>query len=40
VKDYLSMQKRYRHLTAQELDEVQATVDRDWARLVQRCEAH
>jgi pyruvate ferredoxin oxidoreductase beta subunit/2-oxoisovalerate ferredoxin oxidoreductase beta subunit len=40
VKDYLTMQKRYRHLTAQELDEVQATVDRDWARLVQRCEAH
>lgn len=40
VKDYLTMQKRYRHLTAQELDEVQATVDRDWARLAQRCEAH
>ena len=39
VKDYLTMQKRYRHLTAQQLDEVQATVDRDWARLMQRCEA-
>jgi len=40
VRDYLSMQKRYRHLTALALDEVQATVDRDWARLQQRCGMH
>lgn len=39
VKDYLEMQKRYRHLTAEELDEIQATVDKSWARLVERSGA-
>jgi pyruvate ferredoxin oxidoreductase beta subunit/2-oxoisovalerate ferredoxin oxidoreductase beta subunit len=39
VKDYLMMQKRYRHLTAEQLDEVQATVDRSWERLVQKSAA-
>lgn len=39
VKEYLTMQKRYRHLTAEELDEVQASVDRSWERLVQKCAA-
>ena len=39
VKDYLEMQKRYRHLTAEELDEIQATVDKSWARLVERSAA-
>lgn len=39
VKDYLMMQKRYRHLTAQQFDEVQATVDRSWERLVQKSAA-
>ncbi len=34
VKDYLKAQKRYRHLTAEQLDEVQASVDKSWARLV------
>jgi hypothetical protein len=33
------MQKRYRHLTAEELDEIQATVDKSWARLVERSGA-
>jgi pyruvate ferredoxin oxidoreductase beta subunit/2-oxoisovalerate ferredoxin oxidoreductase beta subunit len=37
VKDYLMMQKRYRHLTVEELNEVQASVDKSWARLVERC---
>lgn len=37
VKDYLQAQRRYRHLTAQELDEIQAMVDASWARLVERC---
>jgi pyruvate ferredoxin oxidoreductase beta subunit/2-oxoisovalerate ferredoxin oxidoreductase beta subunit len=40
VKDYLAMQKRYRHLTSEEIDEVQATVDSGWERLVQRSVAH
>ena len=35
VKDYLKSQSRYRHLTAEELDEIQAAVDKSWARLVQ-----
>lgn len=39
VKDYLTMQKRYRHLTAKELDEVQASVDLSWARLLARSTA-
>ncbi|MEE8210575.1 MAG: thiamine pyrophosphate-dependent enzyme, partial [Acidiferrobacterales bacterium] len=39
VKDYLMMQKRYRHLTAEQFDEVQATVDRSWERLVQKTAA-
>lgn len=36
VKDYITMQKRYRHLTAQELDDVQSAVDTSWAQLVER----
>jgi pyruvate ferredoxin oxidoreductase beta subunit/2-oxoisovalerate ferredoxin oxidoreductase beta subunit len=39
VKDYLKAQRRYRHLTAEELAEVQATVDKNWARLVERSAA-
>ena len=33
VNDYLTMQKRYRHLSQAQLDEIQAAVDADWARL-------
>jgi pyruvate/2-oxoacid:ferredoxin oxidoreductase beta subunit len=40
VEDYLTMQKRYRHLTADELDEVQASVDASWARLLARSAAN
>ncbi len=36
VKDYLTMQKRYRHLTEEDLDEIQTSVDASWARLVER----
>ena len=39
VKDYLMMQKRFRHLTAEQLDEVQATVDKSWERLVEKSAA-
>jgi pyruvate/2-oxoacid:ferredoxin oxidoreductase beta subunit len=39
VRDYLAMQKRYRHLTEEEIAEVQATVDKSWARLVERSAA-
>jgi len=36
VKDYLMTQKRYRHLSAEDLDEIQLMVDRYWARLAER----
>jgi len=36
VKDYLMTQKRYRHLSAEDLDEIQLMVDRNWARLAER----
>jgi len=33
VADYLRQQKRYRHLTAEEVESIQAEVDREWQRL-------
>ncbi len=39
VRDYLAMQKRYRHLTEDDLAEVQANVDRSWDRLTQKAAA-
>jgi len=36
VADYLSMQKRYRHLDENQLIEVQAAVDQDWVQLQRR----
>lgn len=39
VRDYLQAQKRYRHLSAAELDEIQAMVDQGWARLLERAAA-
>ncbi len=36
VKDYLMTQKRYRHLSAEDLDEIQLMVDRNWAKLAER----
>ncbi len=34
VSEYLTMQKRYRHLTPDALDAVQTAVDADWKRLL------
>lgn len=39
VRDYLQSQNRYRHLSAEELDEIQAMVDKSWTRLTERAEA-
>ena len=39
VKEYLTMQKRYRHLTEQELDDVQSSVDESWASLAEKAAA-
>ena len=36
VKDYLTTQKRYSHLTAEDHEEIQLMVDRNWARLAER----
>ncbi len=36
VKDYLMTQKRYRHLSAEDRDEIQLMVDRNWTRLAER----
>ncbi len=39
VKDYLQAQLRYGHLAAEELEEIQAAVDNNWARLLERSAA-
>ena len=36
VTDYFSLQKRYQHLSREEIDEIQAAVDKDWARLLHK----
>ncbi len=36
VSDYLSLQHRYRHLKAEEIDALQAEVDEGWARLARK----
>ncbi len=36
VSDYLSLQRRYRHLKAEEIDALQAEVDEGWARLARK----
>ena len=35
VRDYLSLQKRYRHLSTEQVQSLQDDVDAEWARLVQ-----
>ena len=42
VKDYLADTGRFRHLFTPQnqhvIDEMQCMVDKDWARLIQKCE--
>jgi pyruvate/2-oxoacid:ferredoxin oxidoreductase beta subunit len=38
VKEYLQLQKRFRHLTDDEIDVLQERIDREWKRLMQKIE--
>jgi len=40
VKEYLALQKRYRHLTEEDFDDIQASVDANWERLTERAAAN
>ncbi|MCF7980938.1 MAG: hypothetical protein K9K86_03065 [Pseudomonadales bacterium] len=39
VNEYLSQQKRYKHLSEQDIAEIQSGIDKEWARLEKRTQA-
>ncbi|HSH68370.1 MAG TPA: hypothetical protein VK997_00535 [Deferrisomatales bacterium] len=39
VERYLASQGRYRHLSQEQIDSIQAEVDRNWAEIARRDEA-
>jgi len=38
VEEYLSQQGRFRHLTKEQMATIQENVDRQWNRLLEKCE--
>ncbi|MDD3952168.1 MAG: pyruvate synthase subunit beta, partial [Desulfobacterales bacterium] len=38
VRDYLRLQGRFRHLTDDQISQIQERVDDDWARLLAKCK--
>ncbi|MDL1860752.1 pyruvate synthase subunit beta [Betaproteobacteria bacterium PRO7] len=39
VSDYLALQSRYRHMTAEQIEALQAEIDEGWERLLRQAEA-
>jgi pyruvate/2-oxoacid:ferredoxin oxidoreductase beta subunit len=39
VGEYLKLQGRFRHLTAENIQAIQERVDREWEKLVRKAEA-
>jgi pyruvate/2-oxoacid:ferredoxin oxidoreductase beta subunit len=38
VQEYLSLQKRFRHLSEEDIDVLQERTDREWGRLLKKIE--